>query len=56
MRIPPHVFQELRRSDLHEIYQCESCARILYYVEPPMATSPDTESKASAARISANEA
>ncbi len=56
MRIPPHIFQELRRSDLHEIYQCESCARILYYVEPPMAASPDAESKASAARISANEA
>jgi uncharacterized protein len=56
MRIPPHVFQELRRSDSHEIYQCESCARILYYVEPPVAASPDTESKASAAGLSANEA
>jgi predicted nucleic acid-binding Zn-ribbon protein len=56
MRIPPHVFQELRRSDSHEIYQCESCARILYYVEPPVAASPEAESKASAAGISANEA
>lgn len=56
MRIPPHVFQELRRSDSHEIYRCESCARILYYVEPPAAPSPDAEPKASAAGISANEA
>jgi hypothetical protein len=56
MRIPPHIFQELRRSDFHEIYQCESCARILYYVEPPPAPSPETEAKASAAKISANDA
>jgi uncharacterized protein len=56
VRIRPHVFQELRRSDLHEIFQCESCTRILYYVEPPIAASPETEPKASAAGISANEA
>jgi uncharacterized protein len=56
MRIPPHVFQELRRSDSPEIYKCESCGRILYYVEPPSAPSPDAEPKASAAGISANEA
>lgn len=56
VRIRPHVFQELRRSDPREIFQCESCTRILYYVEPPVASSPDAESKASAAGISANEA
>ena len=56
MRIPPHVFQELRRSDAAEIFQCESCNRILYYVEPPVAAAPETEPKASAAGISANEA
>ncbi|HYT07413.1 MAG TPA: C4-type zinc ribbon domain-containing protein [Rugosimonospora sp.] len=55
VRIRPHVFQELRRSDSHEIFQCESCTRILYYVEPPVAAPPDAESKASAAGISANE-
>lgn len=52
VRIRPHVFQELRRGDFHEIEQCETCSRILYYVEPP---APDAESKASAAGISANE-
>jgi len=34
--IRPHVFQELRR-DSNELYQCETCTRILYYIEPPPA-------------------
>ena len=55
VRIRPHVFQELRRGDFHQIEQCETCSRILYYVEPPAAPAPDAESKASAAGISANE-
>ena len=56
VRIRPHVFQELRRSDLHEIFQCETCSRILYYVEPPASPAPEAEPKASAAGISANDA
>src|SRR5690242_7302159 len=56
VRIRPHVFQELRRSDSHEIFQCESCTRILYYVEPAVPASAEAESKASAAGITANEA
>jgi predicted nucleic acid-binding Zn-ribbon protein len=56
VRIRPHVFQELRRNDLREIFQCESCNRILYYIEPPVAASPDGEPKASAARISTHDA
>jgi predicted nucleic acid-binding Zn-ribbon protein len=56
VRIRPHVFQELRRSEATEIFQCESCNRILYYVEPPVGAPPETEPKASAAGISANEA
>jgi predicted nucleic acid-binding Zn-ribbon protein len=56
MHIRPHVFQELRRNDLHEIFQCETCTRILYYVEPPAAAAPSAESKAGAAGISANDA
>ena len=55
LRVRPHVFQELRRGDFHEVLQCETCSRILYYIEPPAAPSPDAESKASAAGISANE-
>lgn len=34
-RIRPHVFQILRREDNSELYHCELCTRILYYVEPP---------------------
>lgn len=55
VRIRPHVFQELRRGDFHQIEQCETCSRILYYVEPPATPTPEGESKASAAGISANE-
>jgi predicted nucleic acid-binding Zn-ribbon protein len=55
VRIRPHVFQELGRSESGEIFQCESCTRILYYVEPPAAPSPDPESRVGAAGISANE-
>lgn len=34
-RIRPQVFQILRRSDNSDLYHCELCTRILYYVEPP---------------------
>lgn len=33
VRIRPHVFQELRREDCTDIFQCETCTRILYFVE-----------------------
>lgn len=34
MRVRPHVFQEMRRADSEELFHCETCTRILYYVEP----------------------
>jgi uncharacterized protein len=39
MRIRPHVFQEMRRANSEEIFHCETCTRILYYVEPAPAAS-----------------
>jgi len=37
-RIRPHVFQILSRDDnQQELYHCELCTRILYYVEAPAA-------------------
>jgi uncharacterized protein len=33
MLITPHVVQELRRAESTEMFQCETCTRILYYVE-----------------------
>lgn len=46
MRVRPHVFQELRRETSHEIFQCETCTRILYVAEAaiPQATAVSKES------------
>lgn len=34
MLITPHVVQELRRPESTELFQCETCTRILYVTEP----------------------
>jgi predicted nucleic acid-binding Zn-ribbon protein len=34
MRVLPHIFQELRWPENHEIHTCETCGRILYAAEP----------------------
>lgn len=34
MIVRPHVFQEMRRSGSTELFHCETCTRILYYIEP----------------------
>lgn len=44
MRVRPHVFQELRRETSHEIFQCETCTRILYVADAPAsATTAPTD-------------
>lgn len=48
LRVIPHVFQLLRKTDSNQIFQCENCSRILYYIEPPEAAAPAAE-QASAA-------
>lgn len=48
LRVIPHVFQLLRKDGSKQIFQCENCSRILYYVEPPPAAEPTGE-QASAA-------
>jgi len=40
VRVRPHVFQEMRRTGNREIYHCETCTRILYFVEPPQTPAP----------------
>jgi predicted nucleic acid-binding Zn-ribbon protein len=40
MRVRPHVFQEMRRANSEEMFHCETCTRILYYVEPAAAAAP----------------
>ena len=51
MRVLPHIYQELRRATNHEIYQCETCGRILYAVEaaPSSEASATSEKGTSAA-------
>ena len=34
MRVRPHVFQAMRRAASEEMFHCETCTRILFYVEP----------------------
>jgi predicted nucleic acid-binding Zn-ribbon protein len=41
MLVRPHVVQELRRADSIELFQCETCTRILYYAEPAVAPTPN---------------
>jgi len=50
MRVRPHVFQEMRRAGTKEMFHCETCTRILYYVEPAAsASSSPAAASASAA-------
>lgn len=50
MRVRPHVFQEMRRAGSDQVFHCETCTRILYYVEPAPATAnPSSAPQASAA-------
>ena len=48
MQVRPHVVQEMRRSTGEEIFRCEGCTRILYYVEP--AAAPATPPASAAAQ------
>jgi uncharacterized protein len=50
MMIRPHVIQEIRRSDSEELFHCETCTRILYYLEAP------ASAEAAAASTSASSA
>jgi uncharacterized protein len=34
MRVRPHVLQEMRRAAGDEMFHCETCTRMLFYVEP----------------------
>lgn len=51
MMIRPHVMQEMRRAGNEEMFHCETCTRILYYIEPS-ATAPPAAASASATSAS----
>ena len=40
MRLRPHVFQEMRRIDNDELFHCETCTRIIYFLEPSRSNAP----------------
>jgi uncharacterized protein len=44
MRVRPHVFQEMRRLGSEEMFHCETCTRILYYIEPSVSAPPSAAS------------
>jgi uncharacterized protein len=56
MLITPHVVQELRRPDCTDLFQCETCTRILYYVERAPAPASSADAPPQAAETSAGEA
>jgi hypothetical protein len=43
--VRPHVFQEMRKAGNQELYRCESCHRILYYIEPPQPPQAQAQTK-----------
>jgi hypothetical protein len=49
VRIRPHVFQEMRRSGEGELFHCETCTRILYFIEPENISADAANSAARAA-------
>ncbi len=49
MIIRPHVIQEMRRSDSDKLFHCETCTRILYYVEPSISSAPSASASAASA-------
>jgi predicted nucleic acid-binding Zn-ribbon protein len=46
VRVRPHVFQALRKAGNTEIFHCESCNRILYFIEPQAAPSQAAQAAA----------
>ncbi len=51
MRVRPHVFQELRRESSHEVFQCETCTRILYVGEPQAPASLNAAAELSGSTV-----
>jgi len=55
MHIRPHVVQKMRNAGNEELFHCETCTRILYYIEPEAVPELDQhKSQASGASASAS--
>jgi len=55
MRVRPHVFQEMRRANSEQMFHCETCTRILYYIEPVAAPAAAAANQTSASATSTSE-
>jgi predicted nucleic acid-binding Zn-ribbon protein len=53
MIVRPHVFQEMRRSDSDAMFHCETCTRILYYIEPSVSAASASQVSAPASSVHA---
>lgn len=49
VHLRPHIVQRVRQLDSEEIVECESCTRILYYIEEPPAPGTQTPTAEAAA-------
>ncbi|HEY6128423.1 MAG TPA: hypothetical protein VIW23_09600 [Candidatus Acidoferrum sp.] len=49
MRLLPHIFQEVRAPENHEIHTCETCGCILYAAEPAAPPTPGANPSAASA-------
>jgi len=48
MIVRPHVIQEMRRAESAEMFHCETCTRIIYYIEPSVSSASASQASASA--------
>jgi uncharacterized protein len=55
MRVRPHVLQEMRRADSKEMFHCETCTRILYFIEPEDVPAPPSTPPSAASASSSRE-
>jgi hypothetical protein len=57
MIVRPHVIQEMRRAKDDDLFHCETCTRILYYIEAdqPGAPASDAAHPASASAAASGE-
>ena len=46
MIVRPHVIQEMRRADSDQLFHCETCTRILYYIESSVGAASASQAAA----------
>jgi predicted nucleic acid-binding Zn-ribbon protein len=54
MIVRPHVIQEMRRADSDQLFHCETCTRILYYIEPSVSSASVASASQAGAAASSN--